>query len=82
MQQAADWRTAVDGRAPRLGPREVIGDGMTTRVGIFRERDPLRFPKLWTRVRFLALVLWTGVVGGSIWKAWRDHGGLPRGDDA
>lgn len=76
VREHPDWWKAVDGRAPRLGAKEVIGDGMT-RVGIFRERDPLRFPRLWTRVRFLSLLLWLATVGGSLWKAWRDHGGLP-----
>jgi hypothetical protein len=80
VRQAEGWDRAVDGRAPRLGPDETIADGIT-RVGIFSERDPLRFPKLWTRVRFLSLALWAGVVGGSLYKAWRDHGGLPRADD-
>lgn len=76
MTPAADWRESVDGRAPRLGPREVIGPGIT-RTGRFAGRDPLEFPRLWTRVRFASLGLWAAVVGGALWKAWRDHGGLP-----
>lgn len=76
---APHWRESVDGRAPRLGPDEVIGPGMTRR-GIFEGRDPMRFPAMWSRVRWSALLLWAGVVGGTIWKAWRDHGGLPDPD--
>ncbi len=79
-RSAPQWRTSVDGRAPRLGPRELIGDGVTRR-GLFAERDPLEFPRLWTRVRFFSLAAWLGIVGGSLWKAWREHGGPPSWDE-
>ncbi len=72
---AANWQDDTGGRAPRLGPRELIGDQVTRR-GRFESVDPLRTPELWNRWRWLALMGWSGLVVGSVVKAWR-RVGLP-----
>jgi hypothetical protein len=71
---AAEWRTPVGGRAPRLGPREYIRPA-TSRVGRFTRVDPLATPRLWNRWRWLGLVFWGGLTGEALRRAWRRHGG-------
>ncbi|MDX1621899.1 MAG: hypothetical protein R3320_12955, partial [Nitriliruptorales bacterium] len=40
-----DWRDISEGLAPRFGPRELIGSGVT-RPGRWKGVDPLRTPAL------------------------------------
>ena len=80
---ATGWQDDADGHAPRLGPRELIGDQIT-RTGRFESVDPLRTPQLWNRWRWLGLLGWAGLAGGSLWRAWRRVGAPwgSAGDDA
>ena len=68
------WREPVDGRAPRLGPREFIGADITRR-GAWANRDPLVTPRWWNRYEWLALAGWAALTGGTGYLAWRKHGG-------
>lgn len=69
-----DWRTPVDGRAPRLGPREYIGHDIRGR-GAWKGRDPLTSPVWWAAPRWVAVVGWAALTAGSGFIAWRRHGG-------
>lgn len=80
-REAPDWRDSVQGYAPRLGPREYIGTGIT-RAGRFAKVDPLRTPQLWNRWRWLGLAGWALTLGGAIFRAWRQVGGPRAGRDA
>ena len=71
---AADWRVAVDGRAPRLGPRTYIGHDPRGR-GAWLERDPLATPRWWTGSAILAALGWMGLTAGAGYLSWRRHGG-------
>jgi len=68
------WREPVDGRAPRLGPREFIGADIT-RKGPWADRDPLVTPRWWSRYEWVALAGWAALTGGAGYLAWRKHGG-------
>lgn len=70
--EVAGWRDPVDGRAPRLGPREYVGAGVT-RSGRFRGKDPLRTGRVWSRWQWLAAAGWAGLLGGSLAAAKRRH---------
>lgn len=84
--RAADWRDAVDGRAPRLGPRQYIGHDIAPGTGAWADRDPMRTPHWWHVGRWIALAGWGLLSAGSGWLSWRRHGGreflLGRDDDA
>ena len=71
---ADDWRVPVDGRAPRLGTRELIGHDVRA-GGAWEGRDPLRVPRLWSRPSWVAFLGWLLALGGSGWLSWRKHGG-------
>lgn len=73
--RAADWRTPVDGRAPRLGPRQYIGHDIAPGRGAWAERDPMRTPRWWSRARWSALGGWALLAGVTGLISWRRHGG-------
>jgi hypothetical protein len=64
--RAPAWREPVNGAAPRLGPRELIGRDVTRR-GVFADKDPLATPQLWSVWRWLGLAFW----GGTLWQSIR-----------
>lgn len=71
------WRgitTPIDGRAPRLAPDEAISADIT-RLGVFRQRDPLQRGRGATTGELLGLVAWGGVVGTAFRGAVKEHGG-------
>ena len=70
-----DWRDIADGRAPRFGPRELIGSGVT-RPGMWRDVDPLRTPALPRKEVVLGVAIWASVTGIAGWRAWKRHGGV------
>ncbi len=72
--EAPGWRDAVDGRAPRLGPGEYIGTGVT-RSGRFARKDPLRTGRVWNRWQWLAAGAWAALLGGALAAAKREHDG-------
>lgn len=69
------WREPVDGRAPRLSSTEFIGHDVRG-VGVFKDRDPLRVPRLFSLASWGGLVGWVVALGGSGWISWRRHGGM------
>lgn len=73
--RAADWRTPVAGRAPRLGPRDYIGNDIAPGRGAWAGRDPMRTPQWWHVGRWLMLVLLTLLTGATGYLSWRRHGG-------
>ncbi|MBW3659689.1 MAG: hypothetical protein KY457_13695 [Actinobacteria bacterium] len=74
----ADARSAREGRAVRLGPREFLGPG-PSRTGRLARTDPFATPELWGFWRWVGFVFWAGVTGESLRRAWKRHGG-PTGD--
>lgn len=70
----ADWRVAVDGRAPRLGARTYIGHDTKGR-GAWLDRDPMTTPRWWTGSAILAALGWLGMTAGFGYLSWRRHGG-------
>lgn len=73
--RAGDWRTPVDGRAPRLGPKQYIGSDIAPGRGAWAGRDPMRTPRWWSGVRWTALLTSALLAGGSGFLSWRRHGG-------
>lgn len=67
--------------APNLHPGVPYTAQFITKVGRFAKVDPRKHGLLWNRWRWVGLVFWAGVVGGSFAKAWKDHGGLPSQPD-
>lgn len=72
--RVADWRTPVDGRAPRLGTRQYIGHDVEGR-GAWARKDPLKVPRWWSGARFGALAGWAALTAGTGYLSWRRHGG-------
>lgn len=70
-----DWRTPVEGRAPRLGPRQYIGNDIAPGRGAWKGRDPMRTPRWWGGWSFTALLTWAGLSAGAGYLSWRRHGG-------
>lgn len=64
------WREVRDGRAPRLGPREYIGD-QVRRSGRFGDRDPLQTARLPSLVEWAVLALWVLLAGRRARDEWR-----------
>ena len=73
--RAEAWRDAVDGRAPRLGPRQYIGHDIAPGRGAWAERDPMRTPHWWGGPRWSALLGWAALTAGTGYLSWRRHGG-------
>ena len=73
--RAADWRATVDGRAPRLGPRQYIGHDIAPGRGAWDGRDPMRTPRWWGGPRWTALAGWALLSAGTGFLSWRRHGG-------
>jgi hypothetical protein len=73
--RAGDWRTPVDGRAPRLGPKQYIGTDIAPGPGAWDGRDPMRTPEWWHVGRWIMLVLWSLLTGITGFLSWRRHGG-------
>ena len=70
-----DWRTPVDGRAPRLGPGQYIGHDIAPGRGAWAGRDPMRTPRWWSGWSFSALATWAALTAGTGYLSWRRHGG-------
>ena len=73
--RAEAWRTPVDGRAPRLGPRQYIGSDIAPGRGAWADRDPMRTPDWWHVGRWTALTGWALLTSASGFLSWRRHGG-------
>ncbi|MBW3663802.1 MAG: hypothetical protein KY469_11945 [Actinobacteria bacterium] len=63
--------------APAPSPKDLVVARSVTKLGRFKRIDPTEGRAPWTRWRWGGLLLWFSLVGGSLWKAWRQHGGLP-----
>jgi hypothetical protein len=73
--RAEDWRLPVDGRAPRLGPRQYIGEDIAPGHGAWAGRDPMHTPRWWRGTSWSALIWWVLMAAGGGWLSWRRHGG-------
>jgi hypothetical protein len=66
---APDWRVPIDGRAPRLGPRETID--VARAVGHWRHVDPRLPQDGWRHSwRWVGFGMWVGVAAGAAGLGW------------